>query len=1115
MALLVGELNALVSVDDRAVDPALRRAEQAMRSTGQQMGDDADRAGREVGERLGEGITRGADGRLGDARGRFLGAGRQAGDSFGEGLGDGAGAGADDAVEAAGSSLERLKTVALGAGVAAGAILMEGFGQALEQGQITGRLGAQLGTTGPEAQRYGHIAGAMYADAVTEDFQGAADAISVVMRAGIMPTGATDAQIQHLATQVSDLASAFELDLGQTANAVGQMIKNGLAKDGTEAVDVLTRGLQKMGPRADDIADTFNEYSTIFRNMGLDATTATGLLSQGMQAGARDTDVVADGLKEFLLTVQGGGKDVDSAFRQIGLSGSEMQKAFTQGGPKAAAALDVVFDRLRKIKDPAKRNALAVALFKTKSEDMQKALYALDPSKAVSSLGQVGGAADQMGDSLRNNAGVQLEQFKRRAMQSIVEVIGGKVVPTLSRMFNFVQQHQGVFKVAAAVVTAVLVPALILMGVTATVRSAQVALGWVRAGAASVRGAAVQVGSAARVVGAWLMMAARGTVAFLRIAASASLSAARTAVVWAASAARMTATWLVSIIRTAAVTAGQFVMMAARAIAWAATMAAQWLIAMGPIGWITIAVIGLVALVIANWDRIKAATLVAWDWVVGKLVWAKDALVSVFMNFTLPGLLIKHWSSIKSNAVSWWNGLVSWVKGVPRMLYNAFLNFTLIGLVIKHWSSIKTATVTRAMAMVAWVRGLPGRISGAMGPMGSLLVQKGRNVVQGLWNGISGMGGWLRGRIMGWARSVIPGPIAKALGIHSPSKVTATQGRWIARGLIDGLTGSSKQVKAASTKLADIVADSMRRGSRRSGALKRISADSKRLVKLANQRERVATRLKDAQKKLADLTSSRDKLAADVKKGVLDSANITTKGNDGWPVTATSILDGLKQDRLAAERFAKSLATLRKKGVRADLIAQIAQAGVEQGSSAAAALANANSGQIKQINKEQAALVAAAGRAGNSAGDAMYGAGIHAAQGLVKGLQSQQKAIESQMLRIAKGMSKAIRAALGIKSPSRVMALVGQYTAQGLIQGVEGQRSAVNRSMAALVETPAPGSWDMASASARVRVAEKVVIEFRSDQQGEAAYLMGKMRRGVQKTAGGDVQFAFSGKRSN
>ncbi|WP_309145507.1 phage tail tape measure protein [Streptomyces malaysiensis] len=364
----------------RASDGTLRDARSRFTTAGQQAGDG-----------FGDGIVRGADGRLRDARGRFVTAGRQAGDGFGDGLTDGTRRGADDAEGEATGMMGRLKLAAVGAGAAVGGALMAGIGQAMEQGQITGRLGAHLGATPAVAQRYGKIAGQLYADAVTEDFQGAADAISAVMRAGIAPPDATHAQIKSIATNVSDLATTFELDLGQTANAVGQMIKTGLAKNGTEAVDALTVGLQRMGPRADDIADTFNEYSTIFRQMGISATDATGLLSQGMKAGARDTDVVADALKEFVLITQGGGKDADAAFKKIGLSGKAMQAAFIKGGPEAKAALDKVFDGLRKIKDSADRNAVALTLFATKSEDTQKALMALDPSTATDALGKVGG----------------------------------------------------------------------------------------------------------------------------------------------------------------------------------------------------------------------------------------------------------------------------------------------------------------------------------------------------------------------------------------------------------------------------------------------------------------------------------------------------------------------------------------------------------------------------------------------------------------------------------------------------------------------------------------------------------------------------------------------------
>lgn len=425
------------------------------------------------------------------------------------------------------------------------------------------------------------------------------------------------------------------------------------------------------------------------------------------------------------------------------------------------------------------------------------------------------------------------------------------------------------------------------------------------------------------------------------------------------------------------------------------------------------------------------------------------------------------------------------------------------------WQRFWTAASAKVNSMIGWVHGIPARIAAAVGTAKSLLYAQGTQVVQGLWSGISSMGGWIKSRIMSWAKSVIPGPIAKVLGIASPSKVTKAQGRWIARGLVDGLTGSSKQIKAASTKLADIVRDALSPGRKRSKALGKIAAGSKQLLKLANQESSLAARMKTANKKLADQKKARDALAADVKKGVLEGADITKQDTGGWPQTAETILAGLKQDTAAAQLFAKNLATLRKKGVRADLIAQIAQAGVEGGSSAAAALANANSDQVKAINAQQKSLVSAAGQAGSTAGHAMYDAGIAAGAGLVKGLQKQQRAIEKQMLKIAKGMSKSIRAALGIKSPSKVMARVGMHTARGLVKGLEGERQAVNRSMASLVDTPAAGSWDMASGRARAAAAQQVVVRFESSGRKVDDLLLESVRRSTRKKAGGDVQRAI------
>jgi phage-related minor tail protein len=1031
VALTVGELNAIITIDDRAVDPALRRTEQALRRTGQQLGDDADRAGQQAGQQLGGGFIRGADGQWRNMRGELVDevtaatleaeaaarrGGQQAGQALGDGLTDGAGDGADDAVAESESRLSKLKTVALGVGAAAGAVLMEAFGQAMEENQITAKLGASMGKTPAEAQRYGHIAGQLWANAVTEDFQTAADTIGAVMAAGLTPPEATNAQIQSIAANLHDLSDTFELDLGQAANAVGQIMKTGLAPNAKVALDVMTRGMQVMGPRADDLADTFNEYSTIFRQMGISATDATGLLAQGMQAGARDTDVVADSLKEFVLIAQGGGETVDAAFKSIGLNGKEMQKAFVEGGPQARKALDQVFDGLRNMKDPVERNATALALFGTKSEDTQKALLALDPSHAKDALGQVGGAADKMGDSLRDNAASKVTAFKNTMQQELVEFLGTQVIPRLEGFFNFARNNAPLMIGLAAAVTAL--------------------------------GAAFSIAA----VGVWAMNSA----------------------------------------------------MLANPIFWI-------------IAGIAAAVAGIVILIVTYWDDIKSATETAWSWVVDKVRGAKDALIAqVLFLAQIPGWIATWFNQAKDWAIQKLTALVNWAQGLPGRISSAIagLQGILITAATRFFQGFRDAAVQRALSLVTWMTGMGGRIRAAVGGLGSILTSAGRNVVIGLWNGIQSMGSWIYNRLIGWAKSMIPGPIAKALGIASPSKVTKAQGRWIARGLIDGLTGSSKQVKSAATKLADIVADSMKPGKKRSKALGRISADSKRLMQLASAEGRLATRMKAAQKKLADLMKARDKLAADVRKGVLDSANITQQDTGGWPQTAESILAGLKADTAAAQTFAKNLAILRKKGVRADLVAQIAEAGVEGGSSAAAALANANAGQIKQINAQQSQLVSAANAAGTTAGNAMYGAGIQAANGLVAGLKKKQSAIEKQMLKIAEGMSKAIRKALGIKSPSKVMARVGAYTAQGLVKGLDGERRAVNRSMASLVDTPAPGSFDMAGSRARAAGSQRVVLELRSSGRAEDDYLMGRMRRSIRKVGGADVDFALTGRRS-
>ncbi|KMS78487.1 hypothetical protein ACZ91_63385 [Streptomyces regensis] len=262
---------------------------------------------------------------------------------------------------------------------------------------------------------------------------------------------------------------------------------------------------------------------------------------------------------------------------------------------------------------------------------------------------------------------------------------------------------------------------------------------------------------------------------------------------------------------------------------------------------------------------------------------------------------------------------------------------------------------------------------------------------------------------------------------------------------------------------------------------------------------------------MSDLIKARNEVVANVRAGVLDFANVTQVTGDG-PVTADSILGGLTDRLDRARQFAEQLAGLQAKGGRADLIAQIAGAGVEGGLGTASALANASAAQIKQINSTQSQIVKAAGQAGWAAADGMYESGIRAAQGLVQGLQSQKSAIEKTMVAIAKSMTAAIRLALGIKSPSRVLAdRVGRWIPLGIQRGIDAGAPALDRSMAALVTPPSVPALGGRPAAARPDAVAStsrgpVVLEIRSSGSRMDDLILESLRHSIQTSGGGAVK---------
>lgn len=688
MALTVGELLAVLDVDDSAMRSGLAAAES-----------DATRAGQAIGEN----VVRGADGRLRDMRGRFVAAGRNAGDGLAETLADSASEGADAAGDQAATTFgDSLKAGLAGVGLAAGAILVAGFGQALDQGAIVGKMGAQLSATPAEAKRYGEIAGDLFADAITSDFQTAADAVKAVMKSGIAPPEATNAQIESMATKTADLAAAWDEDLGGVTRAVTKLMSTGLATSAEEAFDLIAQGYKTSANSGGDFLDTINEYSVQFARVGLDGQTAFGLIDQAIKAGARDSDQVADALGQFGELATAGGTAVDEAFKSIGLNADDVRDKLSKGGKAGQQALQMTLDALRGTKDEQVKLNAATALFGDPGTVMADALFAMDPASAAAASGmnKAGGAAKSLGDGMRDNAAHSVAQFKQSLQQGLVEFLGTSVIPKLMEFVKFLVDHKAELYAFAAVITAVVVPALVLLGAKA---------------------------------------------------------------LWAGM-----------------------------------QMAKAWVVGLGPIGWIGLIIGGLVVLIIAYWDDVKKYTLMAWDYVVGKLTSAKDGILeAVSFLGAIPGMISEFFGDAKDYAVQKMLQLVSWSTSLPGKIAGAIsaLGGLLWSWAGRSWQRFRDASAQKVVSLISWVRGLPGRISGAIGALNNLLYSKGTDVVRGLWNGIKSMGSWLKSTLIGWVKDIIPGPVAKALGIASPSKVMRDQiGRWIPAGIVEGIKGGQGAV---------------------------------------------------------------------------------------------------------------------------------------------------------------------------------------------------------------------------------------------------------------------------------------------------------------------------------
>lgn len=311
------------------------------------------------------------------------------------------------------------------AGAAAGGLFAKGVVDNMNIEKANDKLAAQLGLTEKEAASAGKVSGAVYADNWGASIDEVNDAIKAV-GTNITDIGdLTEDELKGMTEAALAYSSTMGKDVNLATEAVGAMLKNGLAKNATEAFDILTAGSQQGVDKADDLLETFQEYSPQFKKLGIDGKDALGLLSRGLKAGARDTDVIADGFKELSIRVIDGSTLTKQSFKDIGLNADKMAEQFGKGGETARKATQQVIDGLLGIEDPVKRNIAGTGLFGTQWEDtIQQILPSLANTEGA--IENVDGATKRMADTVGDNAAGKVETLKRKFEQWTQRMAGSE-----------------------------------------------------------------------------------------------------------------------------------------------------------------------------------------------------------------------------------------------------------------------------------------------------------------------------------------------------------------------------------------------------------------------------------------------------------------------------------------------------------------------------------------------------------------------------------------------------------------------------------------------------------------------------------------------------------------
>ena len=688
-----------------------------------------------------------------------------------------------------------------------GSAIATGITSALDTINLQGTLQAKLGSGSQAAKNAGVVAGNLYNDGWGESLDDIGNTVATVSQA-IRGIGQDDLQVVSRATEL--WSQTFDTDVSEGVRGVKVLMEQfGLSS--RDATDLMTVGMQNGLNYTGELADNLSEYSGRWAEAGVSAQDYFSMLQAGVDNGAYSLDKVGDFLNEFLTSLSDG--RMEESIASFSQGTQDVFNSYKNGGATAQDVLDAVIGEMNGMTNETERATIASTLWSSLGEDNAWGMIGA-LANVSNSYGDVSGATLQaMNDS--QTLGQQFDSVTRTmssALGTVFMPVMQQVVTGLTNFANGFQQMMTFVDLTPLtnMVTG-LFTALTPLGTLIT-NIAQIVLPIIQTALNAVIPVLTNiinvVSSVMNTIATTVSPVLQGVASIVQTVLPIVQTAFQIMGNVVNGVINSTFPVIQSVIETVMGVIQSVIQIVTAAISgdWEGV----WN--------------GIKNLIDTVWNGIKSIVDSVINAVKGIIDSVLNGIKDVFTNIwnAIKDTVSDVWNGIKSAVSSAINAVSSTISSVLSSIQGFFSNAwnSITNAVSSAWNGITSAVSNGVSSMMNFISSIPGRIMGFFGSAGSWLLSAGRNIIQGLINGITGAIGGAISAVKNAVGGIIDG--AKSLlGIHSPSTVFRDEvGGMIPPGLSEGVerktpqavdsveTMARKIVDAGSVKVSGVISNS-------------------------------------------------------------------------------------------------------------------------------------------------------------------------------------------------------------------------------------------------------------------------------------------------------------------